>query len=494
MDNITQYYIVIAVYFIAMLGFGFFFSNKNKNDKDYFLARGKLGPAVIGFSFSATQMSGSTYMGAIGSVKVLGFNFIPAAISSAAAPWFSYILVGDRMRKISARLKSVTPADVLEARYYSKSVSLIASIIMLIAFVPMIAAQLKAAANTFEVILKIPYLPGLFLFGGIVIVYTVLGGMFAVAWTDLIQGILMIAGFAILAPVAVNAAGGFAEMHQKYTAINPKGMDFTGIMPLMWVISAFLVWGFFQIGGQPASVVRFLIPADDKTLRKAMVYSVLFQSFIFICFSILAVSGGVLLPDLKQVDLTVPMMIEKLLPPILGGVVLAGALGAMMSTVDSVLLLAGALVVENVYKKFTKTEPDEKKTLNLGRIVTLVIGLLGLAVAINPPAAILWIVTMSFSLMASAFTFPLLLGLWWPGATREGGIAGMIGGAVMCVVWYVIGFMQYNNFNNWMGGIWPAIIGPAVSLVLLIVVSKLTKPTPAEVQKVFFDDILVESK
>ncbi len=483
-----QYIIILGAYFLGMLVLGFWFNRRVKSKKDYFIARGKLGAATVGFSFSATQMSGSTYMGAVGTEKELGYNFSPAAVASAAAPWFSYILLGSRLRRIASRIKSVTIVDIFEARYYSRVASLTCTVIMLIAFIPMIAAQLKAAGNIFEVLLGMPYLVGLFVFGGIVIVYTVLGGMYAVAWTDLIQGLIMVVGFAILAPVAVIAAGGFAGMHEQYGQLNPGAIGFTGEMTAMWVVSAFIVWGFFQIGGSPASVTRFLIPEDDKTLKKAMVYSLSFQSFIYLSATFVAIAGGVLLPDLERPDLTVPTMVADLLPPVIGAIIIAAVLGAMMSTIDSILLLAGSLVVENIYVPFINTDIDQKKGLKIARLVTLVIGGLGLIVALKPPAAILWIVTMSFSLMASAFTFPFLFGVWWPRATKEGAIAGMISGALSCVFWYGISYVKYQSLNNWIGGIWPAIFGSFVCLVVFVVTSKLTAAPPEEVVDVFFGD------
>ncbi len=491
MSLTIQYILILSIYFAGMLALGFWFNRRVKSDKDYFIAKGKLGSATVGFSFSATQMSGSTYMGAVGTEKILGYNFTPAAVSSAAAPWFSYILVGDRMRKVASRIKSVTIADIFEARFYSHAASLTATIIMLIAFIPMIAAQLKAAGNVFEVLIGMPYWMGLFVFGGIVILYTVLGGMFAVAWTDLFQGLIMIIGFAILAPVAVKAAGGFAGMHQQYAQLNPGAISFLGKMPALWVVSAFIVWGFFQIGGSPASVTRFLIPEDDRTLRGALVYSVLFQSFIYLTATLVAIAGGVLLPTIERPDLTVPTMVSMLLPPIIGGIIIAAVLGAMMSTIDSILLLAGSLVVENIYIKFMGKDIDSRKGLKIARLVTLGIGLLALFVAIKPPAAILWIVTMSFSLMASAFTFPLLLGVWWPRTTKEGGVSGMIGGALSCIVWYVLGYMKYQSFDNWIAGIWPAIFGAMISLGLVVLVSKMTPRSPQKVMEIFFDDILI---
>ena len=488
MSETAQYVAILTAYFLAMIGIGVWFNKRSRSRTEYFLARGKLGPATIGISFSATQISGSSYMGAVGTERIFGYNFSPAGVSSAAAPWFSYILLGDRLRRIAGRLGSVTLADILQARFYSKAVGAVATAIMLAAFIPLIAAQLKAAANVFEVLLGMPYWIGLVGFGGAVILYTVLGGMLAVAWTDLIQGLIMMAGFAILAPVAVFSAGGFSEMHRQYGQLNPDAISLMGKMPALWVISDFLVWGFFQIGGSPAAVTRFLIPEDERTLKGAMAYSVVFQSFIYVCATLIAIASGVLLPDLDQPDLTLPTLVAKLLPPVFGGIIIAAVLSAIMSTLSGILLVAGSLVVENVYVKLIGRTIDAPQGLRIARWVTFIIGALAMAMAFRPPAAIFWIVTISFSFMASAFTFPFLLGLWWPRATREGGLAGMIGGALACVVWYVLGFSRYGSLENWIGGIWPALFGPMVSLVLMVVVSKLTAPPPEEVTKTFFAD------
>jgi Na+/proline symporter len=420
-----------------MAGLGIWFHRRARSRSEFFIARGKLGPATVGLSFSATQISGSSYMGAVGTEKLLGYGFSPAGVSSAAAPWFSYILLGDRLRRVGARLGGVTLADIFAARYYSKTAGLVVTLIMLAAFVPMIAAQLKAGANVFEAILGLPYWSGLVVFGGIVVFYTSLGGMYAVAWSDFVQGIIMIAGFAILAPVAVT---------------------------------------------------RFLIPEDDRTLRGAMAYSVVFQSFIYVCATLIAIASGVLLPDLEKPDLTVPTLVARLLPPVVGAIIVAAALAAIMSTLSSILLLSGSLMVENVFVKFLGKSVDDREGLRIARRVTFIIGAAAVLVAVRPPAAIFWIVTIAFSLLASAFTFPFLLGLWWPRATKEGGIAGMLGGAAACVLWYVLGYLRYGTLEDWIGGIWPALLGPLASLLLVVAVSELTAPPPDEVTVKFFDD------
>lgn len=482
----AQYTVVLGLYFGALLGLGLWFRRRHHTRADYFLARGKLGAGAIGFSYSATQMSGSSYMGAVGTERLYGYNFSPGGVSSAAAPWFTYVLLGDRLRRIAGKVRCNTLVDVLAARYDSGAPARVAAVIMLVAFAPLVAAQLKAAANAFEVLLGIPYLLALFVFGTIVILYTVTGGMHAVAWTDLLQGTIMIAGFAVLAPTAVIAAGGFAEMHRQYGALNPGSVRLVGTMPALWVVSSFLVWGFFQIGGSPASVTRFLIPEDDRTLKRAMVYSIGFSGFIYICATLIAIASGVLLPALDRPDLALPTLVASLLPPVFGGVIVAAVLGATMSTIDSVLLLAGSLVVENLWLPSRGRPVGEDEALRVARWTTLALGLAALVVAIDPPAAIFWIVTMAFSLMASAFTFPLLLGLWWRRATRQGALAGMLGGAAACVLWYVAGYLVHGTLEDFVGGIWPALVGPLASLLLTVTVSRATPAPPDRVVELFF--------
>lgn len=490
MSVITQYLIVIVIYFVAMLGIGILAGRKITNDgDDYFLAKDKLSAAAIGFSFSATQMSGSTYLGTVGTLSTIGYPFVPGALSSAAAPWFCYILLGDRVRQVAARLKSVTLGDIIESRY-GKAASVLSTCLMLVCLIPAVAGQLKAAGSAFQVLLNMPYMTAIIVFGTIVLVYTLLGGMFAVAWTDLVQGIIMVVGILIMVPVCLGKVGGLTAMNEAFAQINPQGASLTSGQPMMWVISGFLVWGFYQIGGQPAATTRFLTTSDGKTMKKALSYSIVFESVIYLGISILAFCALPLLVgvDIPSSDMTLPLLIREYLHPLLGGVILAAALGAMMSTVDSVLLLISSLVVNDIYVKRMHGDMESKKAVNIGRIAIVVAALLGFLIAMDPPDAIVWILTTGFSVQAAAFTFPLLLGLWWPGATKAGGLWGIISGAVMAIVWYVLGYIQFHSLSAWPGGIWPAVIGSIVSLVVCIVVSKFTPKSSEAELEVFFNE------
>lgn len=354
---------------------------------DYFLAKDKLSAAAIGFSFSATQMSGSTYLGTVGTLSTIGYPFVPGALSSAAAPWFCYILLGDRVRQVAARLKSVTLGDIIESRY-GKVASILSTCLMLVCLIPSVAGQLKAAGSAFQVLLNMPYMTAIIVFGTIVLIYTLLGGMFAVAWTDLVQGIIMVVGILIMVPVCLGKVGGLTAMNEAFAQINPQGASLTSGQPMMWVISGFLVWGFYQIGGQPAATTRFLTTSDGKTMKKALSYSIVFESVIFLGISILAFCALPLLVgvDIPSSDMTLPLLIREYLHPLLGG-------------------------------------------------------------------------------------------LW-----------GIISGAVMAIVWYVLGYIQFHSLSAWPGGIWPAVIGSIVSLIVCIVVSKFTPKSSEAEPEVFFNE------
>ena len=488
MSAVVQYIVIIVAYFLAMLVIGFLFAKKSKSKSDYFLAKDKLPSAVVGFSFSATQMSGSSYLGCVGTMHSLGMAYAPVSITSAAAPWFCYVLVGDRVCEISQRMKCLTMSDLFEARY-GKRAGYAAAIIMIIATVPVLTAQLKAAGSAFETIIGIPYLTAIILFGVIVIIYTLAGGMFAVAWTDLIQGLLMILGMLMLTPIVVSKAGGLTAAFTAYAANSPATATFDGGgKPMLWIVSGLLVWGFYQIGGQPAAVTRFQTTSNPQALKKSLGWSVVFESIIYICVSTLGICSMALFPALEVTDMALPNLINNFLPPVLGGVILAACLGAMMSTIDSVLLMASSLFVSNIWTKMLKHNDDDKKAVHIGQILVIVLGLCGLLFAINPPDAILWIITCGFSVMAGAFTFPLLLGVWRKDLTPTAGFWAMISGAASTIIWYVLGYSQYGNLNDFVGGIWPAIFGSVISLIVLLVVSKFSKPLDAETTEAIFGE------
>ena len=309
---------VLIIYMIGTLLLGLYLSKRNKSSDDFFVAGRTLGPATTGFSYAATQMSAGTVIGSVGTGATLGYNYVPVSISSTAAPWATFITVGDRIRKIAQRINALTYGDIFEKRY-SPAARLVYAVLVVLFYVPLLAAQFKAAANIMQVLIGWEYVPALVVAAIVTIIYTGAAGLLGDAYTDLIQGFVMIGGFLFLIPTVLNQAGGFSVMHESLKAINPDLIKLSGLVTGMWVFGNVVSWSFLQIGGAPHAVFRFLAARNVKVLRQALLWAVIFQSFIFMSVGILGPTGRVLLPDLQDRDLTTPVLAATYLHPALAG-------------------------------------------------------------------------------------------------------------------------------------------------------------------------------
>lgn len=486
MDKIQIIYlIVILVYLAGMVVLGLLMGKKVKSTDNYYTSDRNMSAPVTGFSFSATQMSSGTVMGMPGTTYGLGYNYTPGNFASAAAPWFSFIMIGERMRKIGERIDANDYGDVFGVRY-GKKAKLLYAVIILLFYIPLIVAQFQAAGNIMTALTGLPYIAGVILIGVVILIYTMTGGMFAVAWTDFVQGLIMMLGVGGLAAICLYNVGGFTQMNLQLAKINPQLVQTTGFVTATWAICNIISWSFLQIGGSAAAIVRFLIPKDLKTLKIAFGYSMFFQIFVFVSCAIIGLCGPILEPTLAKPDQIVPILIGKFLNPFIGGVLVSGIIAAMMSTVDSVLLLCSSAATRNIYLSFINPKATQEQQLKLGKLVTLIIGIVAILVAFKPFTAIQWMVAFSFNVFASAFTIPILYAVWWPRASKIGGLLGMISGAVSSLVWYAIGWSTYGSFANWPGGIWPGVIGLIVSFLVTTGVSLVTKPPEQDVVDIFY--------
>lgn len=484
-DNQVIYLTIILLYLLGMFLVGLFMSKKVKSSANYYTSDRDMNAPVTGFSYSATQMSAGTVMGMPSTSYNLGYNYTPGNFASAAAPWFSYIAIGERMRKICERIDAVDYGDVFNYRYGSIAQDIYSMVIILF-YIPLIIAQFKAAGDIMNSIAGVPYLVGLFLVGGVIIVYTLTGGMFAVAWSDLIQGIIMMFGVSAIAILGLKNVGGFTKMNQTLATFDPRLIKTTGFVTSTWAICNIISWSFLQIGGSASAVVRFLIPKDLKTLRNAFGYSIVFQVVVFSATAIIGPVGRILVPNLEQTDQIVPILINQLIHPVIGGIVIAGIIAAMMSTVDSVLLICSSVATRGIYLKYINRDASPKQQLKIGRIATILIGVIALIMAIKPFSAIQWMVAFSFNVMASAFTVPILYSVWWPRASKIGGTLGMASGLATSLIWYYLGYAIYNSFSNWPLGIWPGVIGTLVSFIVTTVVSLMTAPPEQDIVDIFY--------
>lgn len=484
MDDKTIYMIILFIYLIGMLAIGIWGSKKVTSAKSYYTSDRNVNAIVTGFSYSSTQLSSGSTIGMPATIYRQGYSYMGTPMSAAAAPWFTFLLTGERIRKISERVDAIDYADIFRVRFGDRT-KILYQILIIVFAIPMIISQFAAAGASVTSLTGIPYTAALPLIAIVLTIYTMTGGMNSVAMTDYFQAIIMIFGFGILACLLLTEVGGFTAMHTAIAAIDPKKLTLTGYANPMWVICCIFTWSVMMIGGGITQVVRFLIPKDVRTLRNALGYSTFFNVFILITCAIIGLCGISLLPGLKATDNMVPTLIGKYMNPVLGGILISAVIAAIMSSVDSILLLCSA-AAEGMYSSYINKSANVEQQLKIGRIITVVVALVSMLMAFKPFTAIQWLVAFSFNTWAAAFTVPVLFAVWSPGTTKEAGFWAMLGGAISALAWYAAGYAQYNTFSNWPFGIWPGIFGAFVSLVIILVVSQFTDPIDQKTKDIFY--------
>ena len=484
MDDKTIYMIILFIYLIGMLAIGIWGSKKVTSAKSYYTSDRNVNAIVTGFSYSSTQLSSGSTIGMPATIYRQGYSYMGTPMSAAAAPWFTFLLTGERIRKISERVDAIDYADIFRVRFGDRT-KILYQILIIVFAVPMIISQFAAAGASVTSLTGIPYTMALPLIAIVLTIYTMTGGMNSVAMTDYFQAIIMIFGFGILAVLLLTEVGGFTAMHTAIAAIDPKKLTLTGYASPMWVICCIFTWSVMMIGGGITQVVRFLIPKDVRTLRNALGYSTFFNVFILITCAIIGLCGISLLPGLKATDNMVPTLIGKYMNPVLGGILISAVIAAIMSSVDSILLLCSA-AAEGMYSSYINKNANVEQQLKIGRAITVAVALVSMLMAFKPFTAIQWLVAFSFNTWAAAFTVPVLFAVWSPGTTKVAGFWAMLGGAISALAWYAAGYAQYHTFSNWPFGIWPGIFGAFVSLVIILVVSQFTEPIDEKTKDIFY--------
>jgi sodium/proline symporter len=431
---------VFGVYLLVLAGFALWSRSESRTMSGYFIAGKKLPPWVVAFSTNATGESGWLLLGLTGMGYVAGaqaFWVVAGEVLGIALAW---LLMSRRLKRLADDTDSITVPDVLAARFDDRQHILrrLSGLIILVMVGAYVAAQMVATGKAFDGFTGLNYSQGVLLGAAVIILYTLVGGYKAVAWTDLVQGLLMLLGLIVLPLVAIDAAGGWAAVRNELTIQDPGlltawGPAGPGVGALVGVVS-FLAIG-LPFMGVPQLMVRFMSARSEKSLVPAMTISIVVILLFDVGAVLTGMAGRALFPGLEDPEGILPLLSTELLPPLLGGVMMVIVLAAIMSTVDSLLILASSAVVRDYWQQIRGAALDDRAFATRGRIVTLVIGLLGIAFALHQTPLVFWFVLFAWSGLGAAFGPVLLCALWYPRTTLAGAVAGMLGGFLTTVAW-----------------------------------------------------------
>ena len=467
-------YIVFILYFLIVFGIGYGSLRATEDETDYWIAGGNLDWLVGGATLSATHTSAGTFIGTIGVIYTAGWSFGWLILSVIFAYWFMAAVLAPRFTKV----KQLTLPAFIQQRYKSRAARGIAAIIILIATIVYIQAQIVAGGLVANVVFGVSPTIGMIIFTVILLVYTLIGGMIAVAYTDFLQLIVMVLGVVIAIPLALRQFDGFYPLLDLARSVNPSTFTWEGLPGTL----LFTMGLAFFLGGvaTPEKLTRLYAMKDMVAIRRGVLLTIVLVSSINLLVFLLGIASISLFPILPSGDLAMPLVAKAMLPPFVGTLMLAAITSAMMSTVDSLLLVAGSALSEDIYQTFFSPGSSRERRLTVARIGIFTVGVLPLILVLSGVGKgelIQFIVLLFTALMASSFFMPVIGGLYWRRATKEGAIAAMLGGVIMTGGWKIFGDARID----------PVLPGFLTSAFLLVIVSLISPPPPKDAVDPYFD-------
>ena len=461
-------------YLIMMLAIGYYAYKRTSNSTDYFLGGRTLGPWPAALSAGASDMSGWLLLGVPGYAYASGLEAVWICAGLLIGSWLNWLVSAKRLRTYSITTDAITIPDFLSRRFLDKSklIQTISAFFFLFFLVFYTISGLVAGGKLFETVFGLDYKIAVVIGTVCVISYTLFGGFLAVAWTDLVQGLLMSAALLIV-PIAA-MSGGFTQVDIDLNNINPellnmwtsaKGEPLTAI-----AIISLVAWGLGYFG-QPHILARFKATRSNKDLttarRIAVVWTALSMAGAIMVglVGLIYVNGHPTL-QIEDGEKIFMILVNAIFHPVMAGILLAAILAAIMSTADSQLLVSSSALAEDFYKQVFKKDATPQQVVMVGRIAVVGVSALALILAMNPESSVLGLVSYAWAGFGAAFGPAIVLSLYWSKMNRNGALVGIVIGGATIVIWKQL-------TGGWFD-VYEIVPGVIFSTISIVVVSLLT--------------------
>jgi SSS family solute:Na+ symporter len=396
---------ILVSYFLIVVLIGYFTRSKwNSTPQSYFIADRKLGTLVLIATMAATNFSAFTVFGTSGAGYRDGWSFFPIIGFGTGFMALSFWIIGRKAWRVGSRNGIITPPELVKVLYASRGVSFLFALVMIVFMIPYLALQPIAAGYALEELVGLPYGYGCILITAVIVAYTFRGGMRAVAWTDLFQGLFMLVLLLAALFLLSSQHGGFVAANQKVMAMRPDLFSRPGGLNYYWpgIWFSYMALWFFCDPMFPQLFQRFFAARSEHSLARIMLFYPFICTIVFFSPVALGVMGHLSFPGLagKQADRILPMVAATVSGDLMSALVVAAGLAALMSTMDSQLLTLSSIFTRDILPLFRRREATASLP---GRVFVICLSLAGLAVAYSPPATILQIATQAFTGLAVLF-------------------------------------------------------------------------------------------
>ncbi|HDK7139461.1 TPA: sodium:solute symporter family protein [Clostridium botulinum] len=466
------YLIFIIIYAIILILAGFFVKKYVKGAADFFVAGRKLNSKLLCTTLIAANIGAGSTVGITGIAYKYGVSSYWWIFMSAIGTAVLAFLVGPKIWEKSMKYNLYTLGDYLDIRY-SKYFKGAISIMMTIGTLALFAGQLMGIAWILDVTSGIDKNIGILIGAVVVVLYFSSGGLLSSAIVNVLELVIIILGFIIAVPFCIKSVNGFSGLHTAILNNLPanEGVNYFSLkgIGISTIVGWFLMLtpSFFI---SPGLIGKVYGAKDMKTIKKGAGICAVVQGLFAFLPTILGMCAFAVFPNLNQQELALPMVMKNLMPFSVSALALAAIFAAEVSTADAVLYMLTTTFTEDIYKTFINPKIDDKNLLKTGRIVTIVGGILGVAMAFILPN-IITALSIFYTLMSVSLTVPLLFGLFSEKPNTKIAFTSSIIGIIITL------YLQFQNNDK---GIWilnAQSTGILCSLIVMIIFLALKKET-----------------
>jgi len=414
----------------------------------------------------------------------------------------SWFFMAEKFKLLTDKYNSITIPDYLVSRFKSTTHTLriVAATALSLFVIIYVSAQIDATGTAFESFLGWNYFTGAIVGFFIVLAYIFTGGFVAVAWSDLFQGSIMLIGLLILPLVAYFTISSEISISQELIKLDPSFLSIWGDGGFN-LLNLFTVLGFLFIGlgfmGSPQLFIRFMSIKDVSEIKKGRWVAIIFTLITDSCAVLIGIYGRYLLTSIGEdpeeilgngAQNILPLLVERIMPLTLIGLYIAAVLSAIMSTIDSLLVVASSAISRDFYQQIFKPDKSERELAKISKLITLALAIFALIIAMivaitTPERTIFWFVIFGWSGIAATFCPTIILSLFWNKFTEKGAIASMITG-FLSIPFFKFGLASLDGIGPYfdkLGELGPSFI---LAFIVGIIVSSMTRNKPAMNQEI----------
>lgn len=430
----------IIIIFVVGLWANKHVKNSSSFLQEYFLGSRSMNGFILAMTMMATYGSASSFIGGPGVAYSTGLGWVLLSMAQLPAGYFVLMILGKKFAIMARKYNAITLIDFLKARYESGAVGILGAIAIIVFLFASMAAQWVGGAWLIESITGIPYATALFIFTISVIIYVVIGGFRAVAITDAIQGSVMFFGTFILLIAVIVAGGGIENLMMGLVEENPNLVSPFGASGELTPLYVSSFWVLVGVGlvGLPQIAVRAMSYKNARAMHRAIIIGTIFVGTIMLGMHLIGVFARPIIPGIEVGDTVMPKITLEVFPPIVAGLILAAPMAAIMSTIDSLLILVSSAIVKDVYISYIKPGSSEKEIKWVSFIVTAILGILVAIFALKPPEFLIYLNLFAFGGLEATFVWPVVFGLYWKGGNRFGALASMVAGMGSYIIFQTI--------------------------------------------------------